>query len=78
VVLGHRLSCLIELAGLSLEEACSRAISELEAIGGSGGFIAIDHRGRIALPFSTPGMYRGIARDGRFSVAIFGDDPLDA
>lgn len=78
VVLGHRLSCLIELAGMSLEDACSRTIGELEAIGGSGGFIAIDHQGKVALPFSTPGMYRGIAREGRFAVAIFGDDPLDA
>lgn len=77
LALGHRLSCLMELAGLSLEEASRRALSELGAIGGTGGFIALDAAGRAVLPFDTPGMYRGIAREGRAAVAIFGDDPLD-
>jgi beta-aspartyl-peptidase (threonine type) len=77
-VLGHRLSCLMELAGLDLEAAAERALAELGAIGGTGGFVAVGADGRAVLPFNTPGMYRGIARDGRISVAIFGDDALDA
>ncbi len=77
-VLGHRLSCLMELAGLDLEAAAQRALAELGGIGGTGGFIAVGADGRAVLPFNTPGMYRGIARDGRISVAIFGDDTLDA
>ena len=52
------------------------SLDELGAFGGTGGFIAVDHRGEIALPFNTPGMYRGIAREGRFAVAIFGDETL--
>ncbi len=76
-VLGHRLSCLVELAGLSLEEASRRALAELGAIGGTGGFIAVDAQGGAVLPFNTPGMYRGIARGGRVGVAIFGDDTIE-
>jgi isoaspartyl peptidase/L-asparaginase-like protein (Ntn-hydrolase superfamily) len=78
LVLGHRLSCLMELAGLPLEAAARRTLEELGAIGGTGGFIAVDAEGNVALPFNTPGMYRGIARAGRISAAIFGDDTLEA
>ena len=76
LVLGHRLSCRIEFERLDLAEASRRVLDELGAFGGTGGFIAVDHRGEIALPFNTPGMYRGIAREGRFAVAIFGDETL--
>jgi beta-aspartyl-peptidase (threonine type) len=78
VVLGHRISCLMELAGLPVDQATARALGELQAIGGTGGLIAVDGAGNAVLPFTTPGMYRGIARGGRASVAIFGDDRLDA
>jgi beta-aspartyl-peptidase (threonine type) len=78
LVLGHRLSSLIELKGLSLAEASRQVLDELEAIGGTGGFIAVDHAGNFALPFNTPGMYRGVARNGRRGVAIFGDDTIEA
>ena len=77
LVLGHRLSCLMELSGLSLAEASARVLDELGAIGGTGGFIAVDPTGAVALPFNTPGMYRGIARGGRVGVAIFGDDRIE-
>lgn len=77
LVLGHRLACLMELGGLSLEQASRQALEELGALRGTGGFIALDADGNAVLPFNTPGMYRGIARGGRISAAIFGDDVLD-
>src|SRR5215218_461358 len=76
-VLGHRLSCLVELKNLSLAEASRQALDELAAIGGTGGFIAVDRTGAVVLPFNTPGMYRGVARGGRIGVAIFGDETVD-
>lgn len=33
-------------------------MEKLPALGGSGGLIAIDHEGNVALPFNTEGMYR--------------------
>jgi len=77
LVLGHRLSCLIEMKGMSLAGASKQVLEELAAIGGSGGFIAVDRTGAAVLPFNTPGMYRGIARNGRTGIAIFGDDVID-
>ena len=74
LVLGHRISCLMELCNLSLEDATQRTLRELGEIGGTGGFIAVDKTGAWVMPFNTPGMYRGAARGGQYSVGIFGDD----
>ena len=46
-------------------------------MGGDGGAIALDKAGNIAMPFNTPGMYRGWIRpDGSRGTAIF-PDPAD-
>jgi len=50
-------------AGESLAEAAQAVIDQLAAAGGSGGVVAVDRRGALALPFNTPGMYRGFVRD---------------
>ncbi|MEO7252376.1 MAG: isoaspartyl peptidase/L-asparaginase, partial [Arenimonas sp.] len=43
-------------------------------LGGDGGAIALDKHGNIAMPFNTPGMYRGwIRTDGSRGTAIFPD-----
>jgi beta-aspartyl-peptidase (threonine type) len=76
LVLGHRLSCLMELKGLSLADASKEVLGELGQIGGTGGFIAVDRNGAVALPFNTSGMYRGVARAGRLGIAIFGDEVI--
>jgi beta-aspartyl-peptidase (threonine type) len=78
LMLGHRLSCLMELKELSLADASKAVLEELARIGGTGGFVAVDRTGAVALPFNTPGMYRGLAREGRIGVAIFGDDVITA
>ena len=53
------IAALMDYGGLSLAEACERVVMEkLPALGGSGGLIAIDHEGNVALPFNTEGMYR--------------------
>mgnify|MGYP001195588317 CR=1 FL=1 len=62
-------------------------MEKLPALGGSGGLIAIDHEGNVALPFNTEGMYRawgyagdtpttGIYREKGDTVAH--SDELDA
>lgn len=60
-----RVSALIEFAGLDVNAASERTIhQDLRPLGGRGGIIAIDRLGRIALPFSTAGMFRGAMRQG--------------
>jgi beta-aspartyl-peptidase (threonine type) len=61
--------------GTSLETAANEVIFEvLNSEAGSGGIIAIDHEGNIAMPFNTAGMYRAsIDVDGKLSVKIYKD-----
>ncbi|MGB3590991.1 MAG: isoaspartyl peptidase/L-asparaginase [Nonlabens sp.] len=61
-VVAYDVSCLMEYAGKSLQEACDIVIKErLIELGGDGGLIAVDAHGNIALPFNTAGMYRAHA-----------------
>ncbi|MGB9643800.1 MAG: isoaspartyl peptidase/L-asparaginase, partial [Stellaceae bacterium] len=60
-------------AGQSLDQAARGVIDELRAAGGSGGVVAVDRDGALALPFNTAGMYRGYVRDGAaIHTAIYG------
>jgi beta-aspartyl-peptidase (threonine type) len=68
----HEVAARLTHAGESLDAAAAAIIAQIAAAGGSGGLVAIDRNGAIALPFSTPGMYRGYARgDGVAHTAIF-------
>jgi beta-aspartyl-peptidase (threonine type) len=58
-VAGHNVASLIQHRRLGVAEATAQALRQIEQLGGTGGLIAIDAKGRIALPFNTPGMYRG-------------------
>jgi beta-aspartyl-peptidase (threonine type) len=55
----YDIAALMEYGGLSLAEASERVVMEkLPALGGSGGLIAVDREGNVALPFNSEGMYR--------------------
>ena len=55
----YDIAALMDYGGLSLHEACEAVVMEkLPALGGSGGLIAVDREGNIALPFNSEGMYR--------------------
>lgn len=56
---GHDVSALMEYRGLPLKEAAQIVLDKVAKLGGTGGLIAIDKNGNIALPFNTSGMYRG-------------------
>ena len=67
---GHEISARMRWAGHSLEDAARAVIcQDLAVIGGSGGLVAADRYGNIALPFNCAGMYRGFARLGRGGLA---------
>jgi len=68
----HRISALMELHGMSLAEAAERALSDAQKLGGTGGLVAVDKNGNVALPFNTSGMYRGyLGEDGKFVIEIY-------
>jgi beta-aspartyl-peptidase (threonine type) len=55
-----------------LARAAARALARVTRLGGGGGLIALDGAGRVAMPFTTEGMYRGYVRGrSRPVVAIF-------
>ena len=72
-VLAYDIAALMEYRGISLIDAANLCVMEkLTALGGSGGVVAIDRNAHIAMPFNSPGMYRGyMLADGRFETAIF-------
>ncbi|HET9718585.1 MAG TPA: isoaspartyl peptidase/L-asparaginase [Solirubrobacteraceae bacterium] len=51
--------------GVPVEAAAQEALDEVGGLGGTGGLIALDRGGRLALPFSTEAMPRGIWRPGQ-------------
>jgi len=56
----YDIAALMEYGGMSLQEACAGVVMDkIPALGGSGGVIAIDREGNVALPFNSEGMYRG-------------------
>ena len=66
------IAALMEYGGKTLEEAANFIIYEkLVEKGGSGGIIALDRNGNIAMPFNTEGMYRGWVKEGERQVLIY-------
>jgi beta-aspartyl-peptidase (threonine type) len=65
-------SALMECRSMSLRDAAQSALDKVAKLGGTGGLIAIDRQGNVALPFNTSGMYRGyVDPDGKFVVEIY-------
>ncbi len=71
----HEIAARIRLAGQSLARAAHEVVvDELGPLGGSGGLVAVDRTGHIALPFNCAGMYRGFVReDGVPHTAIYAE-----
>src|SRR3954471_16231158 len=56
----------------SVESAAHAAISNLSALKGDGGLIALDRDGNIAMPFNSEGMYRAaMDAKGRRTIGIY-------
>ena len=66
----------VQYTGASLAAAADQVVNkELVEMGGSGGIIALDPQGNIALTFNTPGMYRAsVDTAGNVYVAIYRDE----
>jgi beta-aspartyl-peptidase (threonine type) len=74
----REVAALMEHRGMSLQEAAKQVVhDELVDLGGegTGGLIALDGRGNVAMELNTTGMYRGyIGADGQPHVLIYGDE----
>jgi beta-aspartyl-peptidase (threonine type) len=73
IVAAHAVAARVRLAGQGLQQAVDGVLDEIAALGGKGGLIAVSTAGEAAFGFTTPAMYRGMARpDGRL-VAVYSD-----
>lgn len=72
-VIAHKVSLLMELKGMSLEEACNYVINNPEKlIGGDVGIVSINKEGEIAFSFNCDRMHRAsIAPSGELFVDIY-------
>lgn len=72
----YDVAALMEYGGLSLAQATQKVIMEkIPELGGSGGLIAVDAAGNLALPFNSEGMYRAYGVAGEKPVvAIYRED----
>ncbi|MBW6536547.1 MAG: isoaspartyl peptidase/L-asparaginase [Mariniphaga sp.] len=68
----RNISALMEYKNVTVAEACREEIGKLGELGGTGGVIAIDANGNVAMEFNTSGMFRGyITSTGEKEIAIF-------
>ncbi|ELR70534.1 Isoaspartyl aminopeptidase [Fulvivirga imtechensis AK7] len=75
-VVAYDISCLMEYAGMTLQEAAEKVILEKQVeLGGEGGIIGVDAQGNSSLVFNSEGMYRGVvsAVDHQFHLGIYGE-----
>lgn len=72
----HEISARMRLADQSLVQATESVLNEtLTQLGGTGGVIAVDRDGQIAMPFNSEGMYRAaVCEGGAVQVAIYRED----
>lgn len=78
-VIPHDIASMMRYADASVQEAARAVVLEkLPQIGdgsGTGGVIALDAEGHVAMPFNTPGMFRGyVTEDGEVTVYLYGDE----
>ena len=55
----HDVAALHAYKNLSIADAAKQALTKIQPHGGTGGIIALDSDGNIAMPFNTKGMMRG-------------------
>lgn len=75
-VVAYDIAALMTYKNLTVEQAADAVVNgKLKAMSGGGGVIALDRDGNFAMPFNTPGMYRGfISMEGEPQVFIYGSE----
>jgi len=71
-VVAKTISDLIEYKGYTVDKAAKTVLDKVGKMGGDGGLIALDKKGKVSMPFNTEGMYRGtVDSEGNVSVEIY-------
>ncbi|GAA4276597.1 isoaspartyl peptidase/L-asparaginase family protein [Aquimarina mytili] len=72
-MVAYDISAMMEYKKISLQEASKEVIQKkLTKLGGTGGIVAIDNKGNIAMEFNTEGMYRATMNaKGELTIGIY-------
>lgn len=74
-VVAHDIAARMEYGNQSFQKAADEVVmKKLVEKGGAGGIIGVDKYGNVAMPFNTPGMYRGYAKPGEKVIEIYGEE----
>jgi L-asparaginase / beta-aspartyl-peptidase len=75
-VAAYDISAIMEYTRAPVDRAAAKVVNEkIPALGATGGVIALDPRGTLATPHSTPGLINAyITRDGRITTRIYNDE----
>ena len=69
----HQMAMRMLIGGETLQAALDAVLADVVALGGNGGLIAVAPSGEAAWGFTTPGMYRALAKTGEREVHVFGE-----
>lgn len=74
LAVAHDISAQMEYLNQDVKTSCQSEIDKLSELNGTGGVIAVDKKGNIAMEFNTAGMYRGyIKSNGKKYIGIYSD-----
>lgn len=73
-VVAYDIAARVKYQNKDLKTAAQEVIDELKEKGGAGGVICLDRYGNIAMPFNTPGMFRGSVIEGKIEIEMYGDN----
>ncbi|MGB3183833.1 MAG: isoaspartyl peptidase/L-asparaginase [Cyclobacteriaceae bacterium] len=74
-VAAYDVSALMGYSDMNVKQAAGAVIEKIGTMGGTGGLIALDAEGNIAMPFNTAGMYRGYMKsDSDVETLIYKED----
>ena len=74
VAAAHEVAARVRIGGEPLQQALDGVLADIQALGGTGGLIAVAPGGEYAWGFTSPAMYRGVADANGRRVAVYGDD----
>lgn len=70
----HEICARIRFRGEAAQAAADAVMTEVNALGGTGGVIVLTPKGETVYSFNTPGMYRGTASRAGRSVGLYAED----
>jgi beta-aspartyl-peptidase (threonine type) len=74
-VIAHKVAMLIELKGMSIQDACNHVLLNIDKpFPGDAGIISVDASGNLGIAYTSQRMHRAwIGPDGIMTVGIYGD-----